>query len=727
VKPRENQPGGLLGHSPPAHASQNRAFRNTLVALFLLALAVRGIYLTEIRSIGFFNGLMSDANVYVERATQIAEGDWIGLADFVHAPLYAYLVAVPRLLGFSDLLAPRIIAIVLGAASCCLLAAATRRLFDDRPARIAGLLLALYPPAIFFDGQIQKTSLALFLAILLLWQLVAATQHPSGRAAALCGVTAGLLILTQQSTLILVPLILIWLTRPIPTKGEKPHPRTNLSDSLDSGRVGKPQRSRPRALAIRYSLFCLLSLSVTLLPWAIRNRSVTGRLTLTTPNLGQNFFMGNSAGATGAYLPHSRSRSTGEFEQEEWTLAAEAVAGRPLSLSEVSDHYLRQSLDFIREHPVEWLRLCVKKSLMTWNVYEIADTEDYYLYLEHSALLRTLDAVLHFGVLCPLAAAGVALTWSRRRNLWPLYAWAVLSTVAVAAFVVFARYRFALIPIVLIFASAAIVTGLDSIRRRQARELTWAVAIGACAALATNWPVFLRRQTYPRSYINHAAVLAQQGRFDDAIGELKRALSLDERSIDALVTLASTYIDMNRADEALATLREAETISPNDPEALVGLVAANLAAGRFDDAATEARRALKRDPDEFRAKTGLATALARGGNFHDAVVLFQEVLHRRPKHFEAHFNLGNTYFLLGRHDDAARSFETALRLRRDHPDVLNNLAVLEMSRGHTDQALTLFQRLLHVAPNRPGARAAYEAALRTRSEARRERPTTTRP
>jgi hypothetical protein len=74
--------------------------------------------------------------------------------------------------------------------------------FVSRRAGIAaGVLLALYPPAIFMDALIQKSGLSLLLMTLLLWALASAQKTAGRWLLGACGALLGLLMLTREETL----------------------------------------------------------------------------------------------------------------------------------------------------------------------------------------------------------------------------------------------------------------------------------------------------------------------------------------------------------------------------------------------------------------------------------------------------------------------------------------------------------------------------------------------
>src|SRR5688572_30164159 len=127
--------------------------------IFLVAFAVRLLHIWQLRSTPFFDTLLGDANGYDKWAVRLAAGDWIGSDVFYQAPLYPYFLGVVYAVFGRDLLVVRIVQAAIGSASCVLLALACARLFSKRVGLIAGLALALWAPAIFFDSLLQRAVL----------------------------------------------------------------------------------------------------------------------------------------------------------------------------------------------------------------------------------------------------------------------------------------------------------------------------------------------------------------------------------------------------------------------------------------------------------------------------------------------------------------------------------------------------------------------------------------
>jgi 4-amino-4-deoxy-L-arabinose transferase-like glycosyltransferase len=148
------------------------------MVIFLVALASRLIHVWHIYDSPFFTVLMGDARGYDDWARQIARGDWIGRDVFYQAPLYPYFLGSVYAVAGRDLMLVRVCQAVIGSLSCVLLGLAGNRLFSARTGLIAGLILACYAPAVFFDGLIQKSVLDVFFVCVMLWLIASLVTRP---------------------------------------------------------------------------------------------------------------------------------------------------------------------------------------------------------------------------------------------------------------------------------------------------------------------------------------------------------------------------------------------------------------------------------------------------------------------------------------------------------------------------------------------------------------------
>ena len=98
-----------------------------------------------------------------------------------------------------------------------------------------------------------------------------------------------------------------------------------------------------------------------------------------------------------------------------------------------------------------------RKVALLWNATEMVDTESQEAHAEWSLPLRLGGLVGHFGLLVPLALFGVIVTWPMRSQLYVLYGMTLAYAASVVVFYVFARYRYPLVPLLILFAAAGLV------------------------------------------------------------------------------------------------------------------------------------------------------------------------------------------------------------------------------------------------------------------------------
>ncbi|HEX7284266.1 MAG TPA: glycosyltransferase family 39 protein, partial [Vicinamibacterales bacterium] len=247
--------------------------------IFAVALAVRLIHVWQLRPSPFFDVLMGDAHGYDSWAQRLAGGDWIGTDVFYQAPLYPYFLGVVYAIFGRDLLVVRIIQAVIGSASCVLLGLAAARFFTPRVGMAAGLALALWAPAIFFDGLLQKSVLDVFFVCAMLWLISGIREPASGSRIFALGVIMGALALTRENALIFIGVIAIWFVR-----RSFDVPSMTVRRRFDDG-------STTVQGGFEHLAAFLAGLLIVLLPVVARNYAVDGGFYLTTAQFGPNFYI----------------------------------------------------------------------------------------------------------------------------------------------------------------------------------------------------------------------------------------------------------------------------------------------------------------------------------------------------------------------------------------------------------------------------------------------------
>jgi tetratricopeptide (TPR) repeat protein len=706
-----------------------RSFLAPVIAIFLIALVVRLVHMWSMHHSPFFDALLGDARSYDAWGHRIAAGDVIGHEVFYQAPLYAYFLGAIYACG-GNLLAVRVCQAVVGAGACALLARAGERLFGRGAGIAAGLMLALYAPAIFFDGLIQKSVIDTFLVSLLLTLLAdlmadatSAERPPVHRRWRWLSVGAviGALGLTRENALIFAPVLLAWIW------------------------WGLQGSKSVRALA---ATLVVTGAFAVLLPVGVRNAIVGGEFHLTTVQSGPNFFIGNQARADGTYIPLRPGRGSPEYEQADAAELASRAAGRQLSAGEVSRYWTGRALDDIRSHPVDWVRLETRKVRLLWNDVEVLDTESQESHEDDSPVLFLLAHVARFGVLVPLACLGLWISWDDRGRLWLLYAMTAAYSLSVLAFYVVARYRLPIVPILMLFAAVAVV-------RARAFVFTLKPA-GAIAGLAvmtvvTVWsciPVVSADAMRAASYQNLGTTFLEAGRLDEAVEAFNHALALEPDYAPAHNSLGSVLRQQGHHDEAIAQLEAALRLQPAFDDARFNLANARADRGDWARAIAEYEAILRRRPDAVDVQSNLGIALASANRPVEAVEHFRAAVALAPQDAKAHYNLGHALLVRGdsseavehlaralqldpgdatTHDElgsvylakqdfanAAHEFRESIRLSPRAAEAHNNLGIALASVGRVDEAVREFEIALQIDSRFDQARANLKAAQNTR-------------
>ncbi|RKY58559.1 MAG: hypothetical protein DRP95_05845, partial [Candidatus Latescibacterota bacterium] len=141
-----------------------------LLAVVGVALALRLVYLFQLKGSPFFDVPIVDEKTYLEQAQKIASGELLGgNKPFWQTPLYPYFLALLYRLFGRDFLFLRGASLVLGALSCGLVFLIGREAFGSSVGLLAGFMAAAYGPFLFFEGMLLPTALGTFLALVVVW------------------------------------------------------------------------------------------------------------------------------------------------------------------------------------------------------------------------------------------------------------------------------------------------------------------------------------------------------------------------------------------------------------------------------------------------------------------------------------------------------------------------------------------------------------------------------
>ena len=715
-----------------------------LAAVAAFAFAIRLLYLWQIREAPFFTLLMGDSKGYDEWARRIAAGDWIGTEVFYQAPLYPYFMGLIYTVAGHDVLAVRICQAVLGSMSCALIAHAAWRLFSKRAGIIAGLLLALYPPAIFFDGLLQKTALDAFLTSLAIWIISGLIKSPSSswRSWVGLGATMGALSLTRENALILIGVIVVWCVLGSGRPEGSPVPE-------HIGRERPSGRPSPMVAAAAF----VIGVALLLLPVAIRNHAVGGGFYLTTSQFGPNLYLGNNARTDGSAGSLIGGRGSSEYERQDAIDLAERATGRRLTPGEVSSYWTNQTLAFIRSQPTAWLKLIARKVVLLWNSTEAFDTESQESYAEWSPLLGVGAYIGNFGLLVPLAAFGVCVTWSDRRRLWIFYALGLTYAASVVLFFIYARYRFPLVPFLVLFTSAGAAHATEFLRSRSRTELAALAALVAGLVVFTHVPMLDAADNRAVTEHNLGSALQSEGRLADAIDRYKKAIAIKPDYVPAYSNLGAALLSSGDVTGAIAAYQHALEVDPNFADAHFNMGNALLHEGDAARAIGHFRSALKSSPDSVDARTNLGVALADNGQLDEAIAELETAVRAAPgsavaaralgealakggraseagsqlRHAvalapddgESHYALGRFLLETGQAADAVIEFREALSRPDAPPDIHNDLGIALASAGRLDEALAELRQAVTLQPNSTEARnnlAAVTAQLAQRGK-----------
>jgi tetratricopeptide (TPR) repeat protein len=200
--------------------------------------------------------------------------------------------------------------------------------------------------------------------------------------------------------------------------------------------------------------------------------------------------------------------------------------------------------------------------------------------------------------------------------------------------------------------------------------------------------------------LEHANVLADRGKIDDAAAEVRKQLKGGGESQDreTLLTLAQIYEKGKRFTDMSKTLDEAEKLctSNDDKESVVFMRGAMFERQKkFDAAEAEFRKVLGWNPNNASALNYLGYMLAdRDMRLDEASTLIRKALNLDPDNGAYLDSLGWVYYRQGKLPEAEGVLVRALERLDSDPTVHEHLGDVYSKQGKTREAIAQWQAAL---------------------------------
>ncbi|MBU0718346.1 MAG: tetratricopeptide repeat protein, partial [Planctomycetes bacterium] len=589
----------------------------------------------------------------------------------------AYLFVVYLLTG-SSIIAAKVLGVVLGAITCVLTCQLGRKVFNRSTGIVAGIIVALYGPLIFFEAELLATGWATFWAVALILLFVRA-DAVGGRGSHLgLGICGGLAVLTRPTFLPFLVATFVWL-------------------------AVRQYRSRKGArFVMDRSVMVAVGFAVATIPAAYQNLRVTGHFGITPANGGVNLYMGNNPDsakteATRPWLDYLQLRDVA------------AKAGAEDQWSE-SAFFYRKTVDYVLTRPGSFLAGLLRKGLQFLCAREIPSYEDVYYFRQWSGLLRVLSWKIGgfgfpFGVLLIMASWGVVSGW--RRIPAPVGLLLVLYPASVVLVHVTGRYRMPAVPVLAIFAAAGLLAVIEAVRSRRWPALAVMGGVTAAVALLSSVP-----GPFPMEGSDYGTIMQMGlgdyhrqrfGPTNEAATHYREALHRAPAFLEAHTGLAHVLLEQGRVDEALAHYEEAYRIDPDFAGVRQNLVRALVRIGRVEEAAARCQEWVERNPESAEAHRRYAAVLASAQRNGEAIVHFREAIRLGADDAETHHGLGLALHYEGRYAEAVAEYEAAVLLDQDHLGAHYNMAITLAALGRLDDAVRQYRVALRLDPRHFGA------------------------
>jgi tetratricopeptide (TPR) repeat protein len=215
----------------------------------------------------------------------------------------------------------------------------------------------------------------------------------------------------------------------------------------------------------------------------------------------------------------------------------------------------------------------------------------------------------------------------------------------------------------------------------------WIIAGSLAASLLGGIAAAQQKTVLPQEQKGDPAPETQQatnylraGRYEDAIGQAKRALQRDERYVPAMIVLAKAYYYQRKFELSTSIIDIAKSVDGNNAECynLLGFIALNRDLDNPDRISATAafKKATELNGSYAAAWNNLAAQYLFSKNYEGAVGAAEQATKLAASFPKAWLNLGSAYRGKQMYQQADEAYKRALQLDASYVDAYFDLGIL---------------------------------------------------
>ncbi len=672
-----------------------------LILVMLFALVFRLAYFIEMKDDPEFLHANVDALYHDYWAWGMVTGQWQPAHDlenprieenpYFRPPCYPYFLSVIYRIFGHDQLAPRVIQMLLGVLSCGILFLVAGKIFGNRIAFIAGLLMAFYWAFVFYEKELREVALLVFfLPLLILW-MIKLYEKPKIARFVFCGLLLGIVIITRPNFLLFLPLAVGWLI------------------------VYNPLKDKRKTY--RYTAIFILCAILPLSGVALRNVIKGKDFVLVSSNMGINLYVGNNPTATGntIALPPEIPLFRNAFMYRDIVKYVEGVEGRKLKHSEVSRYFVRKALEYMGDNPSRTISLAFKKAVMFLGGIEIPSERDLVAGKQESWVLKIIP--LNFALVFSLCLVGMIVYATtiidgkrkKRDRILPgadpsTFPYVVLILLLVGIyyvsylpFFVTSRFRMSIIPFLLIFSGYIVYHIYSRFIHKQISKGTIIVGAVILVFILGSINYFDFQRNLGKAEYDRGLAFARTRNFDGAIKSYREAISRRPDYPDAYNNLGNALKETGKPGQAVENYKKALEYEPRHYFANLNLAQTYYSLNQLDKAADYYSKALEIKPTEYLYNV-LSNTLFKSGKLKEAIAVLSEALEKYGRNVNLLNNLGILYVFQKDPETAKQLFLEVIGKSPDNVQGLLNLGRLHSEQGLAGEAKKYLRRVLELDP-----------------------------